>query len=217
MSGRTISEIVTIAGLLAGIKWRHLKRRLGIREPDLHVAVGRHTYGVVPGVTVTRPTADAPVTIGSFCSISAGVQIIAHAEHPLDLPSTYPFRTLMFGGLSSFGGLRNRDAVTRGPVIIGHDVWIGQNAVVLSGVTVGTGAVIGAGSVVAKDVAPYSVVAGNPARLVRTRFPDATIARLLTSRWWELSDALIETLDRELYSTDIDGFLMAVERARISQ
>ena len=150
MSGRILSEIVTVVRLLAGIKWRSLKRRVGFYEPDPHVTVGRRTYGIIPGKTVIRPTADAPVTIGSFCSISAGVQIVAHADHPLDLPSTYPFRTLLFGGLASFGGLRNRDAVTRGPVIIGHDVWIGQNAIVLSGVTVGTGAVIGAGSVVVK-------------------------------------------------------------------
>jgi acetyltransferase-like isoleucine patch superfamily enzyme len=163
---------------------------------------------------VIRPTADAPVTIGSFCSISAGVQIIAHADHPLDLPSTYPFRTLMFGGLASFGGFRNRDAVTRGPVTIGHDVWIGQNAIVLSGVTIGTGAVIGAGTVVAKDVPAYTVMVGNPAQTIRTRFPDATISRLLASKWWELPDEAIESLDRELYSTDIDAFVAAVERVR---
>jgi len=217
MPGRTLSEIATIAGLLAGIKWRRFKRSLGFPEPDSYVTVGRGTYGVIPGVTVIRPTADTPVTIGNFCSISAGVQIIAHADHPLGLPSTYPFRTLMFGGLQSFGGLRNRDAITRGPVIIGHDVWIGQNAIVPSGVTVGTGAIIGAGSVVAKDVAPYSIVVGNPARPIRARFSDSIIARLLASKWWELPDETIESFDAELYSTDIDAFLMAVERTRAAK
>ena len=217
MPSRNAGEIATVIGLLARIKWRRFKRLLGVTEPDPCVIIGRRTYGVIPEQTVVRATADAPVSIGSFCSISAGVQIVAHADHPLDLLSTYPFRTLMFGGLASFGGLRNRDAITRGPVNIGHDVWIGQNAIVLSGVTVGTGAVIGAGAVVAKNVAPYSVVAGNPARHIRFRFSEVTIARLLASKWWELSDAALESLDPELYSTDADAFIAAVERIRATQ
>lgn len=217
MPGRSAGEIATVMELLAQIKWRRLKRLLGANEAYPYVTVGRRTYGVIPGQTVLRPSADAPVSVGSFCSISAGVQIVAHADHPLDLPSTYPFRTLMFGGLASFGGLRNRDAITRGPVNIGHDVWIGQNALVLSGVTIGTGAAIGAGAVVAKDVAPYSIVVGNPARHIRFRFPEGMIARLLASKWWELSDAVLESLDLELYSTDIDAFIAAVERVRAAQ
>ena len=77
--------------------------------------------------------------------------------------------------------------MTRGPIVIGHDVWIGAGTHVLSGVTVGTGAVIGAGSVVTRDVPPYAVAVGAPARVVRFRFDEDIIRRLLESQWWEWS------------------------------
>ena len=212
-----ISELRTVARQLTQIKWRRFKRRIGLPVTDPHVTIGQHTYGVIPGQTVLRATADAPVRIGNFCSISAGVAIVAHADHPLGLPSTYPFRTLMFDGASSFGGLTNRDAITRGPVNIGHDVWIGQSAIILSGVTIGSGAVIGAGAVVSKDIAPYSVAAGNPARHIRYRFTEQIIAKLLALRWWDLSDTSLEALGGSFYSEDIDAFIAAVEREKSRQ
>ena len=142
--------------------------------------------------TILRASAEAPVTIGSFCSIAAGVVIIAQAEHPVDLPSTFPFRTLMFDGIASAMGLQSRDAISRGPITIGHDVWIGQNAIILSGITIGSGAVIGAGSVVTKDIQPYDIVVGNPAKKIRRRFSDEVVAQLLAIRWWNLPDDDIE-------------------------
>lgn len=212
-----IGKLGTVALRLAQIKLRHLKRRIGLPVAEPHVTIGRHTYGVIPGQTVLRATADAPVRIGNFCSISAGVAIVAHADHPLGFPSTYPFRTLVFDGISSFGGLTNRDAITRGPITIGHDVWIGQSAIILSGVTIESGAVIGAGAVVSKDIAPYSVAAGNPARHIRYRFSEQTIAKLLALRWWDLSDTNLEALRDRFYSEDIDAFIAAVEREKSRQ
>jgi len=206
-----VREIARVVTTLVSLKVTRLRRRLGLKKYERHLIVGRHTYGVIPETTVLRATADAPVTIGSFCSISAGVVIIAQAEHPTDLPSTFPFRSLMFGGVASAMGLKNCDAVARGPITIGHDVWIGQNAIVLSGVTIGTGAVIAAGSVVTKDIAPYEIVAGVPARTIRFRFSNDIVQRLLATRWWELPDAIIEGLEQRFYSRDIESFIVAIE------
>ncbi|MDR3392577.1 MAG: DapH/DapD/GlmU-related protein [Sulfuriferula sp.] len=159
------------------------------------VTIGRHTYGLMPS-SVIRPTKDAPVSVGNFCSFAPGVVILAHANHPTLLPSTYPFKTL-FCNLRSetFDPLwPNFDAVTKGAINIGHDVWVGQNAIILSGVTIGNGAVIGAGAVVAKDIPPYAIVVGNPARISRFRFKLEIIEGLEKTQWWHLSDDEIETL-----------------------
>ena len=95
---------------------------------------------------------------------------------------------------------------TRGDITIGNDVWIGRGATVLSGVTVADGAVIGAGAVVAKDVPPYAIVVGNPARVVRYRFSDEVIEALLRIRWWEWPDAVIEQRVSELCDTSVQEF-----------
>jgi acetyltransferase-like isoleucine patch superfamily enzyme len=170
-------------------------------------SIGRHSYGL-SGASVERENGGARLDIGAFCSIAPGVRFLLGVDHPVDLPSTFPFESKLFGGPS------NRDAVSKGGITIGHDVWIGRDAIILSGVSIGTGAVIGAGAVVPKDVAPYAIVVGNPAREVRRRFPEAIIARLLESQWWDLSDDVLRSLQTELYSKDIEAFLQAVERAR---
>jgi acetyltransferase-like isoleucine patch superfamily enzyme len=186
---------------------RVASRLLGARQP--HVTVGRHTYGVTRK-TVIGATADCPVSIGSFCSIAEGVRIVAKGNHPIDLPSTFPFRTLVF---SQMRGLENFDA-TGAPVGIGHDVWIGQNAIILAGVNIGTGSVIGAGAVVAKDVPPYSIVAGNPSKVLRSRFSPEDVESLLRSEWWSLSDKVLQEIDYHLYSKDIVAFVNAARLAR---
>jgi acetyltransferase-like isoleucine patch superfamily enzyme len=211
---QVVAELPRIVATLARLKMKRLLRRLGAGGHDDYVAVGRRTYGVIPERTVIRASAEYPVEIGSFCSIAPGVIIVAHAEHPTDLPSTFPFRSLMFDGMESWMGLHNRDAVAQGPVRIGHDVWIGMNAIILSGTTIGTGAVIGAGAVVHKDVAPYEIVAGNPARHLRFRFAADIIERLLATRWWELSDREIEDLGDKFYSRDIEAFIAAANEHR---
>mgnify|MGYP001054007011 CR=1 FL=1 len=178
-----------------------------------HVTVGRHSYGA-KWETFLLPSAKAPVCIGNFCSIASGVRIICHADHAVDLPSTYPFRTLMTRRLARVpaGMGPNQDAITKGPITIGHDVWIGEGAIILSGSTIGTGAVVGAGAVVAGDVPPYAIMVGNPARQIRTRHAEFVDA-LLKSRWWDLPDAEIAAMDQVFYDRNVLAFLDAVSAA----
>lgn len=145
---------------------------------DPRVTVGRYTYG---NPQLLLWTESERIEIGSFCSIAASVTIFAGGEHNCNWVTTYPLRIVL--GLPLAG--EDGHPRTKGDTVIGNDVWIGYGASVLSGVRVGHGAVIGAHSLVAKDVPPYAVVAGNPARLVRFRFDEGTIEHLLRIRWWD--------------------------------
>jgi carbonic anhydrase/acetyltransferase-like protein (isoleucine patch superfamily) len=99
----------------------------------------------------------------------------------------------------------------RGDVRIGNDVWLGSDAMIMSGVTIGDGAVVGAGAVVTKDVPPYGVVVGNPARVARMRFSDDAVSRLLALRWWDWPDEKIEQFLPLMLSSDVEAFLDAAE------
>lgn len=122
--------------------------------------------------------------IGRFCSIACGVKFLfTSANHTLKSLSTYPFPIFF-----EEWGLDVENITTawdnKGDIVIGNDVWIGYEAVIFSGVTIGGGAVIGARAVVTKDVPPYTIVGGVPAKVIRRRFPDETISRLLDLKWW---------------------------------
>jgi acetyltransferase-like isoleucine patch superfamily enzyme len=120
------------------------------------------------------------LSIGRYCSIAPGVRIYLGGNHRLNFISTYPFRER-----TPNGEALPVQEESNGDVTIGHDVWIGQDAVILSGVTVGSGAVIGTRSVVTRDVSPFSIVAGNPARHRRFRIPEHYIPDLLDIAWWD--------------------------------
>ncbi|WP_047248575.1 CatB-related O-acetyltransferase [Chromobacterium subtsugae] len=118
--------------------------------------------------------------IGAFCSFAADVKILLGGHHRSDWVSTYPFPA-MFPKAADIPD----HCVSRGPVVIGSDVWVCSGAVVLSGVRIGDGAVIAAGAVVTRDVPPYAIAAGNPAKVVRFRFSPDIVAQLLAIRWWD--------------------------------
>ena len=129
--------------------------------------------------------------IGSFTSIASEV-VIGGARHPMEWVSMSP---VFYKGRDS---LRKKFSThplgSANITTIGHDVWIGRSAIVLSGVSIGNGAVIGAGAVVTKDIPPYTVAAGNPARIIRTRFDEEIINQLQETKWWELEDNEIHRL-----------------------
>lgn len=125
------------------------------------------------------------LVIGKFCSIACRAKFIfTSANHALGSLSTYPFP--IFYDEWALDAVNVTDAWdNKGDIVVGNDVWIGYEAVILSGVTIGDGAIIGARAVVTKDVPPYTIVAGVPARPIRKRFDEETIARLEQLRWWD--------------------------------
>lgn len=146
------------------------------------VTMGRYSY--VGGETHIGDT-----EIGSFCSIGRACEI-GGGIHPMDTVSTSPVflngRNIMHKNFAK----HPYESSTR--VIIEHDVWIGEGAYIKSGVHIGSGAVIGSHAVVTRDVEPYAIVAGCPARMIRKRFDDATVQALLRVKWWEWSDNELE-------------------------
>jgi len=170
---------------------------------DPRITVGRFTYGEARFKVWTETER---IEIGAFCSIAEGVVIFGGGEHLPSWVTTYPLR-IAFG---SPGAGQDGLPATKGRTVIGNDVWIGHGAIVLSGVTIGDGACIGAGAVVSKDVPPYAIVAGNPARVVRMRFESQIVERLLEIRWWNWPIEKIRAYESLLSSDDIAAFVSAV-------
>ena len=140
--------------------------------------------------------------IGKFCQIAAGVEFVMNgANHQMNAVTTFPFYTLEGWDMSP---PERHDLPLKGDTVIGSDVWIGQNAVILPGVHIGDGAIIGADSVVGSDIAPYTIVVGNPARPLRKRFDDELITLLLDFRWWDRPIDEINSLIPLLTCSDLE-------------
>lgn len=129
------------------------------------------------------------VSFGNYCSVANNVRIF-RANHPANTFTSHP---ILYNEVM---GYVKKDKLNRPPLIIGHDVWIGANVVILPGVqTVGNGVIIGAGCIVTKDVAPYSIIVGNPAKEIKKRFSDSIIEKLKETKWWTLEfDDLINKI-----------------------
>ena len=141
--------------------------------------------------------------IGKFCQIATGVEFVMNgANHQMNAVSTFPFYT-MEGWEMAPPAIS--DLPLKGDTIVGNDVWIGQNAVILPGVHIGDGAIIGANSVVGRDIPPYTIVVGNPARETRKRFDDELIRLLLAFKWWDKSIEAINQLIPLLTSSDLEN------------
>ncbi|MCP3928837.1 MAG: CatB-related O-acetyltransferase [Bacteroidetes bacterium] len=166
-------------------------------------AIGKHTYGK-PRIYSWGEGSN--FKIGAFCSIASNVKIYLGGEHRTDWVTTYPFNHLWESAKHIKGQPK-----TKGDVIIGNDVWIGDNAVIMSGVTIGDGAAIGNNALVTKDVPAYTIVAGNPACILKKRFDEETIHRLLIIKWWEWNDGVIENFLPLMLDKNINEFIKKAE------
>ena len=174
------------------------------RRPG-QVVVGPYTYGR-PKVRFAET--GERLTIGRYGSIADGVEILLGGNHRLEWATTYPFPALP--GLWPEASRLDGSHTARGGVHIGHDVWLGSQCLVMSGVTIGHGAVVAARAVVTRDVPPYTIVAGNPARPIRTRLPQPQVEALLESHWWLLPEVEVRRLMPLLMSDRINEVVEAV-------
>ena len=179
---------------------------VGARTQLLEVVLADYSY-------VVNDSDIASTTLGKFCSIAAMTRINP-GNHPMDRATqshiTYRASAYFPGELDEAEFFAWRRAY---PVVIGHDVWVGHGAIFLPGRTIGTGAVVAAGAVVTKDVAPYAIVAGNPARVIRQRFPAAVVERLLRLAWWNWTHDRLRAALPDFRRQSVEGFLDKYEPA----
>ncbi len=188
-----------------------------IKNPN--IIVGDYTYfgetNFESHVTHLYDFIGDKLIIGKFCQIAAGVNFVMNgANHRMNTVSTYPF--YIFDGWEQQTPPEYEMPI-KGDTIVGNDVWIGQNATILPGIHIGDGAVIGLNSTVGSDVPPYTIVAGNPAKIVRKRFDDELIGLLLKLEWWNKSVDDIKALMPVLSNSNLDdvkkGIACLVETA----
>jgi len=160
--------------------------------------IGDYTYGS-PRILFPE---DGRLKIGKFCSIAGGVTFLLGGYHRIDWGTTYPFGNF-FEGVPPDRGIR----IHKGDITVGHDVYLGEDAFILAGVTIGNGAVVGARAVVSRDVAPYSVVVGNPARHIKFRHGEGMVQQMERIAWWNWPLEKIEGALPLLLSEDIAGFV----------
>ena len=182
-----------------------------IKNPS--IIVGDFTYiadsDFESHVTHFYPWSRDNLIIGKFCQIAAGVEFVMNdANHKMNAVTTFPFYTLEGWEMKIPDPA---EMPFKGNTVIGNDVWIGQNAVILPGVHVGDGAIIGANSVVGSDVAPYTIVIGNPAKVLRKRFDDELIGLLLKFKWWDKSIEEINSLIPILTNSDLEKVREEIE------
>ena len=186
-----------------------------------NITVGDYTYYDDPAdptgferhnVLFNCPEFGDRLIIGRFCSIASGARfIMGSANHRISSVSTYPF--------SVFGGVWEENAPPhlsqlpfKGDTVVGNDVWIGRESVIMPGVRIGDGAIVAACSVVAKDVEPYTVVGGNPARPIKKRFGVELISLLLELRWWDMEPEALADFLPVLCDSDLEAAERAIRR-----
>lgn len=171
--------------------------------------VGDWSYGPDDFPRVITWGEDCTLKIGKYCSFAEGTVLFLGGEHRYEWVTSYPISAFFPFAADNEHKYRK----TKGDIIIGNDVWLGHEAFVLSGVRIGDGAVVGARAVVAKDVKPYSIVVGNPARHIKYRFPEDICAELLKIKWWDWPLEKVEESLPLMLSTDVRGF---VDKYRVS-
>ena len=176
----------------------HLERKNNFMRvedcPDIDfISVGNYSYG---SLKIKNDVDGAKLHIGNFCSIGENVEFLLGIEHRTNTLSSFPFRSRMLN--------EGYEAISKGDIIIDDDVWIGYGATILSGVHISQGAVVAAGAVVSRDVPPYAIVGGIPAKVIKYRFNPQVIRYLLTLDYSKLTEDLIRQHIDDLY-TEIDS------------
>ena len=171
------------------------------------IVVGKKTYGELH--VIDWSPLNTKLYIGSYCSIAPGVQFLLGGEHQINSISTYPFKGKVFG--------YEREAGSKGDIVVKDDVWIGTKAIICSGVTIGQGAIIAAGSVVTKDVEPYAIVGGNPAKKIRYRFDESLRVKLINVNVVDLFGKFKKKYEDIIYANlnnDIYNQILEIENDR---
>lgn len=201
-------------------KWREHQERKALRAlPQLERATQKlrnrypkYTFGVgtYGDLKVHDWNEGTTLRVGAYTSIAGNVEVFLGGHHRTDWLSCYPFPAKIeeVAHITDFGG-------SKGDVVIGNDCWISSQAIILSGVTIGDGAVVAAGAVVTKDVAPYAIVGGNPAKPIRWRFDEPTRLILEQSAWWNWPVAEVREVAHLLCSTDITPFVEYLKQRAI--
>lgn len=175
----------------------------------MSINIGHKTYLMDPYNIISydcrKSDGELPIiNIGKYTSVAVNCSFIL-ANHRTDLITTSPSHVMTFKH-----GKGNLSGYSKGDINIGNDVWIGANATILDGITIGDGAVIAAGSVVTKDVLPYRIVGGNPAKVIKLRFTEDQIDSLIQIKWWDRPEE--EIIEANIHTSDIDDFIMKMLR-----
>ena len=172
--------------------WRQMNKHNGTYPSRVCnmsiISIGKSTYGPIDMIAATN---EQFLKIGNYCSIGEDVRFILSADHPVSFISTFPFKVKIL--------VKQYEAISKGDIIVDDDVWIGQRATILSGVHIGQGAVVAAGAVVTKDVPPYAIVGGVPAKIIKYRFSPEIIEKLMRIDYSKLDKETVEKNIDKLY------------------
>jgi acetyltransferase-like isoleucine patch superfamily enzyme len=180
------------------------------------VEIGKYSYGITDDNIVWDSEAwgynsekkQPKLIVGNYCSIGINSKFYLGGNHRHDWITTYPFHVKWLHN-NIFDTLKddiNGYPLSNGDIIIGNDVWFGENVTVMSGIKIGDGAVIGTNSTVVKDVEPYSIVGGHPAKHIKYRFNDEIVKKLLNIKWWNMDESKLNLLLPYMCNNDIDIF-----------
>jgi acetyltransferase-like isoleucine patch superfamily enzyme len=188
--------------------WRKLNRKNFTSPTMIYpkglISVGDYSYGPINAYFYHNP--DEKLIIGKFVCLAKGVTFILGGEHNYHYLTNYPFSKMLL--------TKQNEATTKGPIIIKDDVWLGVNALILSGVTIAQGSVIAAGSVVVKNTEPYGIYGGNPAKLIKYRFSESIINKLLKINYSSMDitvDNKLFSINEEITDENIDQILLKLQ------